>query len=157
MTRPNGDGEQLISAGQVKIDGKWRSIKQDGLVQLPSGTWVLPKSPEAIEYLAKMAERHPRETPETAKRPLADERDGEGKHLGNSGNSSLEELEERAAPILAMADPLIRFEESVRGVGFGGQNETRHYRLPGRYQPRPGYGYGQYASTYRDSRLYFNR
>jgi len=44
-----GNGEQLISNGHVMIDGQWRSIKRDGLIQLESGTWALPDSAEAKE------------------------------------------------------------------------------------------------------------
>ena len=120
----NSTGGQLVSNGQVRIDGEWHSIRREGLVQLPSGTWVLPDASEA----KKTRKRTTRETPETAKQCLTDEREGDGKQPGNTTKHSLEELEERAAPVLAMDDPLVRLDESIRAIGFGGR--TKHVTIP---------------------------
>jgi hypothetical protein len=57
MSRPKGDGEQLISNGHVMIDGVWRSIKRGEVVQLPGRKeYVLPDSDEYKEYLHVLAQ-----------------------------------------------------------------------------------------------------
>lgn len=56
-TRLKGDGSQQISNGMVFIDGEWRSVKNDGLLQLETGRWVISGSDEHNAYLHRLAQR----------------------------------------------------------------------------------------------------
>lgn len=69
-------------------------------------------------------QRNPRETLETVKQSSVVERETGVKQSENTVKQSVEELEAAAAPVLATEDPLVRLEESIRAIGFGGR--TKH-------------------------------
>ena len=99
------------------------------IVELPG----LPDKGDVTDWIQaggtrEELERLVRETPETVRHSLTDERGSEVKQSGNTLKHSLEELEEKAAPVLAMDDPLERLEESIRRMGFGGS--TKHVVIP---------------------------
>jgi len=106
-----------------------KPLSADDYDELPDGKKVRrEKALKVGQHLSDRDRRNSGETPETAKHSLVDEREGGAKQLKNTSEQSLEELQERAAPVLAMDDPLKRLEESIRAIGFGGR--TKHVIIP---------------------------
>jgi hypothetical protein len=121
MTRGEGDSEQLISNGQVFVDGKWQSMKK--LVQLESGDWATPeKAQELMQHLEKRKKAE-KDHPTPARRSR------KGKSHDDAKDSETEKQEANF-----LASDLCLYEEILRpdGPAFMGYDlTTGEYRTVG--------------------------